>query len=153
MDKPVVIGIGNSLRGDDGFGPAVIHYLKQEHPDLADYHQASDDLTRLLEMWDRRHAIIIDAFQSDSGADGSIMTTENLQSWEGRQIANCSSHGISLSTVWELGMSVQKLPSKAFFIGVKGSNWAVGDPLSNVFKKAIAKVEILMLDHLSISRL
>lgn len=151
MDKPVIIGIGNTMRGDDGFGPAVIHYLKHKHPDLADYHQATDDLTRLLEVWDRRYAIIIDAFQSDSGADGTIITTENLQSWEGNQIANCSSHGLLLSTVWELGMSLQKLPSKVFFIGVKGSNWVVGEPISTFLEKSIPKVKYLILEHLSIS--
>ena len=43
MKRPLVLGIGNPLRGDDGFGPAVVEWLMGRSPapgaDLLTVHQ------------------------------------------------------------------------------------------------------------------
>ena len=65
--KTAVYGIGNILLGDDGIGPAVVHYLESRLDDditLEDLGTPSLDLPNYLDGFDR--VIFIDAVAVDA---------------------------------------------------------------------------------------
>ena len=67
--KTAVYGIGNILLGDDGIGPAVVHYLESrltagDHLTLEDLGTPSLDLPNYLDGYDR--VIFVDAVNVDA---------------------------------------------------------------------------------------
>jgi coenzyme F420 hydrogenase subunit delta len=77
--KVLVLGCGNVLLGDDGFGPAVIEEL-QRRPDLPDWAHAEDvgtsirDILFNMTVLDQRpeHLIVIDAVERAGRQAGEV---------------------------------------------------------------------------------
>ena len=70
--KPLVIGIGNRDRGDDGVGPVIVENLQQMAPDI-DTACCAGDLTRLLDLWHgRERVILVDMLASQDAAPGTV---------------------------------------------------------------------------------
>jgi coenzyme F420 hydrogenase subunit delta len=77
--KVLILGCGNVLMGDDGFGPAVIKKLRHRH-DLPDYAHAEDVGTSVRELLfnmsllEKRpeHLIILDAVDRPGREPGEV---------------------------------------------------------------------------------
>lgn len=81
--KVLILGCGNVLMGDDGFGPAVIQRLHQ-HYTLPDYAYAEDVGTSIrgvlfdITLLDKRpeHIIVIDAVDKPNRVPGEVFEIE-----------------------------------------------------------------------------
>jgi hydrogenase maturation protease len=71
-DKPLIIGIGNSLMGDDGVGPYVISLLEQKSDISADLLVLSTPGFALLTHFEGRKKVIIVDAASFEGAPGTV---------------------------------------------------------------------------------
>jgi coenzyme F420 hydrogenase subunit delta len=77
--KVLILGCGNVLMGDDGFGPAVIKKLKQQHR-LPDYAHAEDvgtsvrDILFNITLLEKRpeHIVILDAVDRPGRTGGEV---------------------------------------------------------------------------------
>ncbi len=77
--KVLILGCGNVLMGDDGFGPAVIKTLNQQHR-LPDYAHAEDvgtsvrDILFNITLLEKRpeHIVILDAVDSPGRTGGEV---------------------------------------------------------------------------------
>jgi hydrogenase maturation protease len=113
----IVIGIGNTLRQDDGLGPAVVERLRERVNDsrveLLDAQTLTPELT--AEIWKARRVIFIDASEAlaageiqhrsverDEEADVSLvhfLSPEALLVWTGR-LYGC----VPLAEIWLMGV-------------------------------------------------
>ena len=109
--KPLVIGIGNSERGDDGVGPAVIEYLNLTVKDL-ETARCSGDLTRLLDLWQtRQHVVLVDMLVTSDAEPGTFHFFDTRQDSIPYELA-CSSHSMSLAQCIELARTLDQLPPR-----------------------------------------
>jgi coenzyme F420 hydrogenase subunit delta len=77
--KVLILGCGNVLMGDDGFGPAVIKRLQQHHR-LPEYAHAEDvgtsirDILFNVTLLEKRpeHIIVLDAADEPERSDGEV---------------------------------------------------------------------------------
>lgn len=145
MVKPrhavVVIGIGNTMRGDDGIGPAAVDCLEQRHPRgpaaELDLLVLDGEPTRMIEAWrDRRRAIVIDAVRA-GGEAGAIHRLEVGRDPLPRVVASTSSHSTGVAEAVELAMTLDRLPEELIVLGVEPSDVSLGNGLSDEVRKAL----------------
>jgi len=95
--KPVVVGLGNELLGDDAIGLIATQAIRKECAELADFVECNLHGLALLDvLTDYGHAIIIDAIHTGRHKPGTILrfSPDDL-----RSIPSSSPHYASLAEV------------------------------------------------------
>ena len=151
MSAPVVvIGLGNPWRGDDGVGWAVIDELEAHASDHAtsavDLVRTDGEAARLIECWDGRAlAVVVDAVVTGA-APGTIIRLDAAAVPAGG--APVGSHSLGLDHAVALGRALGRLPGRVVVVGVEGTAFAAGSPLSApvaaALPDAVAAVEALI---------
>ena len=144
----LVLGIGNILLRDEGFGPHVIKELqKMELPsfvELLDGGTAGADLIDFI--CNRRKVIVIDAIQADV-EPGSILRmtaadlTKNLHQ-------GISLHEFGLVETLLMAKQLGCAPKEVVIFGVKSEDKSCGTELTEKMAKALPKVIELIYSEL-----
>lgn len=138
--KTLLVGLGHPYRSDDGFGPRAIEVLKEFFGDQYEYLQHSGDPADLMDCWDQRSLVIIDAIQTPDPKPGTVHSIRPLEGAVFPAQKSLSSHALSLMDALELGRILQKLPKDLIVLGVEGENFAPGDQLSPSVAEALDQV-------------
>ncbi len=134
--RPVIIGVGNPMRRDDGVGPAVIAELHARSVD-ADLVTLDGEPTRLLDAWSGRdRAIVVDAVTSDS-AVGTIHRIDVATDPIPAPPPAASSHGAGLAEAVELARALDALPGRLVVFGIEADNVSFGEGLSPAVEAAV----------------
>jgi hydrogenase maturation protease len=148
MASRIIIGVGNSDRGDDAAGLEAAHLLQGLVPADVRVISYSGEITALIEQWEgATHLILIDAALSGSDP-GSVRCLD--VSHESRPLqfsGRFSSHGIGIAEVIEMARVLNRLPPNVRIFGIEAKNFAMGAPLSPQVQGAVHQVveEILKL--------
>ena len=137
----LVIGIGNTMRRDDGVGIVTVERLATRiAPDTADIVTMDGESTRLIEAWaasDR--AVVVDAMRSGELA-GSVRRIEvgrdALPSWA----PGASSHHAGLAEAVDLGRALDRLPEHLVIYGVEVHDVSAGEGLSPAVENAVPEL-------------
>lgn len=136
----VIIGIGNTLRGDDGVGIHVARQLAARLPPGVSVLESNGDAAELLEAWtDAPCIFVIDAIQSGA-TPGTVHRIDAnagpipVESFRG------SSHFLGVGEAVELGRALSQLPSQLIVYGIEGASFESGRGLSAGAKDSAAKV-------------
>lgn len=146
--KIAVIGLGNTLRRDDGIGIAVLESLltsyKREGIDYLNFGIASFDL--LHKIKDYRAVLLIDAI--DAGLACAELRLFALDKIE-YNLKNppTSSHELDLRTIFELYKKLN-LKTKVYIAGIQAKDVSFGQglskPLKNRQKELAEKISIFI---------
>lgn len=129
MNRPLVVGVGNTLRSDDGIGPLVVKKLEQSQEAWFDSLCVEGDPLELLDLWqDRALVVVVDIYE----AQGSEL---EIKEWcfEGQAeplpfvTGGFSTHFFGLPETIELGRSLDRLPKKMLLLALPGSHFVVGE--------------------------
>lgn len=154
----IVIGIGQSLRGDDGIGLAAVRQWSQDFPsstadpriktilletpglDLLDYFEGSDSV------------ILVDAISTGRPA-GEIQVITSVPE-TGLSAAEKTAHGFGVAETISVALKTGiRLPEHLILIGVEGDQYELGRGLSEPVRRAIpgaaAKIQEKVSDLLS----
>lgn len=132
MAEPLVLGLGNAMRGDDGVGAAVARELgARAHP--GDMAGLLDELART------RHAVLIDASVSGA-APGTIRRFDAADGPLPATVLRVSSHGAGLAEALEMARALDQLPPRCVVYAVEGAVFDHGAPLSPPVAAAVADV-------------
>src|SRR5690242_3534611 len=116
LGRPVVIGVGNPWRRDDGAGPAVAHALGGS---------ATDDPVRLVELWEGASwAVVIDAAQASP--PGAIVHFDAAAGPLPAGLARSSTHAFGLAETIELARTLDRLPARLDVYAVAGADFGPG---------------------------
>jgi hydrogenase maturation protease len=138
--RPLVVGIGNDDRSDDGAGLAVARALEERRGLGADVRRCPGELTGLLDLLaDRTSVILVDAARSRA-APGSIHRWTVTQDAPFALAPAVSTHGLSLSTVLELARSLGTLPPRLVVYGIEIDDVREGRGLSPAVGMAVRRV-------------
>ncbi len=128
----LILGLGNSLRGDDGVGPAVIEKLRN-HPDLPPNVDLVDGGTAGLEtavyLQNRQKVIIIDA--ADVGCPPGTwrrFTLAEAQLLMGAAQMRGTLHTVGLAEALALAEALDIMPETLIIFGVQPEHvdWELG---------------------------
>ena len=139
--KTVILGLGNTLRGDDGFGPALIERLKGNTQALCfDAGTAPENYAGKIAKENPDTVLIVDAAHLDL-APGSFRLLE------GKDILKngFTTHDMSPGMFME-HLSTQT-KSKIYMLGVQPQNISLGSEMSDAVKKALDNIEKLITEN------
>ncbi len=120
--RPLVIGVGNPDRGDDGIGPVVVERLRRRRDDV-DTVIVTGDLVDLTVLWrDRDDVVVVDACRTGR-PPGSVVTVE-AEDLDGDHVL--SSHGVGVGFAVALARRLGWLPRRLRVVGIEVGDVAPG---------------------------
>ncbi len=149
--KTLVLGIGNTIRGDDGVGIFTARALREQIDsgvDIKETESAGLNLLEIISDYDK--VVIIDSIRTRDGKPGEIYSITKDQLGTGS--SPHSSHKIGLATIIKLANKLAiKIPDEImiYAIEIEGGD-SFCDYLSSKVKAAIPKVMNLVKQELSL---
>src|SRR5947209_4597167 len=144
--QTIVIGVGTDLRGDDGFGTAVLDGLRAQ-PSVSAYAQLAvcdGEPARMIDLWQGyRHALIVDAVRGGAERYGFVYRrdlTAMIGAGESGTEPRGNSHAAGLGAAVRLGQVLDRLPSRLILYAVHGRDFRLGVPLSDPVAMAVPEL-------------
>lgn len=146
MEKIVLLGIGQRLRGDDAIGLIAVEQWAEAHPDTANSPLIRVETLELpglglLEaIAGAEKAVIVDAVRSGSPVATIHKLTENdLLSFSPD---SRSAHGWGVAETIKLGRTLEKddLPNEIRVIGIEAEQVEMGAELSQAVRENLPKI-------------
>ncbi len=151
MGKKIVIGVGNRLRGDDGFGLRVVEDLKQGYPDAGvEFIEGGTLGLDLLRHFERaEQLVLVDAM--DLGAEpGRVFRFEadELQRYFSHR--PLSVHDVKLPELLRVARAMGVHPPRVSVVACQLGQAEQGEELSAEVEKAISEAVSLVLHELGL---
>lgn len=154
IPRTIVIGVGSDLRGDAGFGAAVIEALRKQ-PGVADrveLAQCDGEPARMIELWDGYGcALVVDVVRGGAEAYGFLCRHDlppdallgSSGPWPGTPSgggSGASAHAAGLRAAVRLGHTLGRLPDRLVLYAVHGRDFRLGAPLSHPVEAAVPQL-------------
>jgi hydrogenase maturation protease len=140
-DRPLVIGIGNRSRGDDGAGIEAARRLQSAGSAKYDISETDGEPTKLMDMWEGYHDVIaIDAVVTGLAPVGTVYCWDVSSHPLPTDSQVSSSHALGLSEAIELARVLEKLPAKIRVIGIEAEQYDYVTALSSPVESAVEKI-------------
>jgi len=145
MNRFLVAGLGNEMRGDDAAGLLAVRALRALHPRGVDVVECSGDAAALAEsMALYSRVVVVDAIASDKPS-GTVLV---LSPDDATTRSSTSSHGLGLREALALAQTLGAHPSVSVF-GIAGSQFRLGDAPSAGVVRAAAEVAVSIEEQLA----
>jgi hydrogenase maturation protease len=133
--KPLVIGLGNALRGDDAAGLEVARIVRDRAPE-ADVVLWEREPSDLIDLWAGAPlTVVVDAV--DGAPPGTVHRLDPGGGEPDTQPRTASTHALGLMQVIELARSLGRMPRRLVLLGVGGETFETGAPLSSAARAGI----------------
>lgn len=137
MSGPLVIGIGNALRGDDAIGLRVAAALRGRAGDNLRVHESNGDLTQLLDDFaSTQDLVLVDAIVSGREA-GEVCSFDLSRDPLPVEAQPNSSHVFSLAQVVEMARTLGRLPARVHLVGIEIGSVRTGAPMGEAIESAV----------------
>jgi hydrogenase maturation protease len=141
-DSPsiLLVGIGNSHRGDDAAGLIAARQIaKMGLPGIQTV-TLSGEATSLYGMWHgARSVVLIDAISSGQ-PPGTLHRVDAHRQVLAGQGLRSSSHALGIADAIALGRALRTLPPELIIHGVEGADYTRGTPLSDAVAAAMPEL-------------
>lgn len=149
----IVIGVGTDLRGDDGFGAAVLAALRNE-PGVVGRAQLAvcdGEPARMIDLWEGyQYALVVDAVRGGNERYGFVYRRDLTAAVGSRERGaargatgtepNGNSHAAGLGAAVRLGQVLDRLPGRLILYAVHGRDFRLGAPLSGPVAQAVPQL-------------
>ncbi len=141
MKKPLVIGIGNPLRGDDGAGLELARFLESRLQDLVETEYCHGNLLELMDRWrDRERVFLIDAVSTENANIGALHQFAAHKDPVPAIFSQASTHLMDIVQVIELSKVLGKMPEKLILFGIEGKRFHLETGISKELKAMLDDV-------------
>jgi len=152
----VIIGVGNLLKGDDGFGVRVIEALDGENlPEGVECIDGGTGGPTLMIYFEGAEALIlIDAVNLGGAAPGTLRTfsLDEVAEVSGRTVhmgsAPFSLHDLGVMPMLDLARKLGSCPPVVRFVGVQPESFDQGDRLTPAVEAAVPDAVKMVLVEL-----
>jgi hydrogenase maturation protease len=140
QNSTIVLGLGNSLRGDDGIGPAVIEWLDRQvlPPGVEAIDGGTAGLDIVSTLMGRERAIIVDAANVGRAPGQWVRFTPDMAQLKEND-ATLSLHSAGLAEALALGAALNVLPPTIIIYGVQPQNLDWSAQLSDEVLAAVSE--------------
>lgn len=146
---PVVIGIGNEFRRDDGIGPAIVALLADGGPTNVRFVVSDGEPSALLEAWQGAPlAVVVDAMHPADPVPGRV---HRVGADALARLAPHSTHHMSLVDAVRLAEVLGRSPGRLVVYAVEVGDVGHGPGLSPAVARCVADVARLVRAELSAS--
>jgi hydrogenase maturation protease len=140
VTKVLVVGVGNSWRGDDSVGLEAARLLRDRLPESVRVLATEAEQSSLMDEWEGCDVVlIVDAVHS-GGKLGSVHRLDLNAETVPHAVFQGSTHHFSLGDTIELARALGRLPTKALFFGIEGERYAPGEALSPAVSEALPAI-------------
>jgi hydrogenase maturation protease len=142
---PLVVGVGNRTRRDDGVGPEVADRVRVRRPDL-DVVELSGDASAMIELWSGRDVVVVlDAVRTGAPVGSCHRWCWSAGAWDVLPPASrLSSHLVGVRDAIDLAAALDRLPPLLVVVGVEVEDLGVGEGLSEPVAAAVARAAALV---------
>ncbi len=119
-DNILVIGLGSPIMSDDAIGLVVSEKIENMNLDKVETRQeAIGGLDIIPVLWGYKHAIIVDAIQTEQYEPGTVMIFDPEDF--APTITNASAHDFNLATAMKIGrdMEPEQMPDQVIFVAIE----------------------------------
>jgi hydrogenase maturation protease len=128
--KVLVVGLGNSDRGDDGVGPLVARMLAALLRSDAVILSLGDDVLSLVAEWNCFDAVICVDAAAPALVPGQIHRIDLAATDLPRYRSSASSHGLGLADAVALARSLNQALPQIVVYAIEGASFAAGAPMT-----------------------
>ncbi|HEY0836934.1 MAG TPA: hydrogenase maturation protease [Azospirillum sp.] len=133
---PLILGIGNRFRRDDGVGPVVADRLAALGLAVREH---SGEGAGLIEAWSGvERVVVVDATQSGT-APGTVVRLDAARELP-RGLFRYSSHLFGLAEAVETARALGRLPADLVIWGIEGADFGFGEDLTLAVAEAAEDV-------------
>ncbi len=143
----MVIGVGNSLRGDDAAGRIIAARVNRRAMPFINVVECSGEGADLMELWAGRGTVIVVDAVSSGAKVGTAHRFEATQAALPVQFSGSSTHAFGLGAAVELARILHKLPKCLIVFGIEGRRFDVGSRISAEVRRAIPSVVARVLEE------
>ncbi|HEU0001717.1 MAG TPA: hydrogenase maturation protease [Ktedonobacteraceae bacterium] len=136
----LIIGVGNSYRGDDGVGPAVLALLREERPSGTRLLECDGDCSALLDAWHGADAVMLIDAVSSGAPPGTVYRFDALAQALPREVSFQSTHAFGVAEALALGRALGQLPANLIIYAVEGKAFTTGMGLSPEVELAVYEI-------------
>ena len=137
---PLVIGMGNLWRGDDGAGPTLVQLLKRSGTCGVRFAECAQDGTALFSLWKGQPCVVVVDAVSSGAPAGTLHRFDAQRESIPSRFFNYSTHAFSLAEAVEVSRSLGTLPDRLILYGVEGETFGFGRRLSRAVRRAVQKL-------------
>lgn len=137
MGRPMIVGIGNPMRGDDAIGRDTAQILRQRCAQTADVVTHAGEPSGLMELWENRGLVIVIDAVSSGNPPGTVLRMDAGSTALPADYFAASTHLIGLPEAVELARSLGRLPEQLIVYGVEAVDFRPGAELSDAARKGI----------------
>ena len=140
--RVVVLGVGNPLYGDDGFGIAAVAAFGERYPvgpDVEVVDAGTEGLALLGYVEDTTELVILDVVEGEGLTPGALVEYDAAYLASGVPL-KLSQHQVGVEEVLGLAAWRGRLPERSVLIGVVAVNLAFGLGLSEPVAAALPAV-------------
>ncbi|MEQ9038878.1 MAG: hydrogenase maturation protease [Silicimonas sp.] len=142
--SPLIVGIGNRFRMDDGVGPWVAKGLQRAGLETRVH---AGDGTGLLDLFEAHDDVILVDSTRSGAAAGSMVAIDACLAPLRADMFHYSTHRFGLAEAVETARALGRLPQRLWVYGIEGKDFGAGIGLSEcVERSAIALVADLGAD-------
>jgi hydrogenase maturation protease len=136
----MVIGVGNTWRGDDGAGLAVARRLRELSPAGVEVRELEGDATALVEAWSGAdRVVVVDAAESGAPA-GTVSRFDARAGPLPVRSLRSSTHAFGVPDAVELARALGRLPRRLEVYAIEGASFTAGDRLSPDVERAVEEL-------------
>jgi hydrogenase maturation protease len=148
----LLIGIGNSLRCDDGAGPAVVRRLLGKLPETVAAIEHHGEGLSLIQLWREVDTVVLIDAAFSGALPGIVYRFDAAETELPRRLFAYSSHLFGVSEAVEMARSLGLLPNRLVVYGIEGSTFAYGAGLSPPVARAVEEVADRVLAEIADSQ-
>ncbi len=137
MSSPLVIGVGNRFRSDDGVGPFVADLLADKN--VATREESGEGANLIAAFEGRDFVIIVDAMKSGA-APGTVRRFDAHKENLPPDLFHYSSHQFGVAEAVETARALGRLPNAMVVFAIEGASYVYGDDLTSEVKTAARAV-------------
>jgi hydrogenase maturation protease len=140
-DEPVVVvGVGNSYRGDDAAGLLVANTLAGTLPDGVALHRCEQEPSRIMDAWGGAEAaIVVDAVSGDEPPGTLHLFDASTEPLPARAFRS-STHALGIGEIVELARAMGSLPRRVLVYGIEAGSFEPGHPVTPPVAAAVQAV-------------
>ncbi|MEF8776829.1 MAG: hydrogenase maturation protease [Haloarculaceae archaeon] len=146
-----IVGVGNSIMGDDGVGPKLIERLGESAVgSAADVRLVDAGTTGFLAleaMSGAERAVVVDAVETGD-PPGTIHEYRCVDGTFETEIPEMTMHDVSFTEAMAAGRDVYDLPDEIRILGVEPADVSIGEELSEAVEQAATELEGLLTERI-----
>jgi hydrogenase maturation protease len=140
VTPPLVVGIGNTHRGDDRAGLAVARLLRASLRGQASVAESDGEVGALVEALGReRRVIVVDASRSGL-RPGTVRRFQAHRDPLPAALGASSTHALGLAAAIDVARALGQLAAEVTVYAIEGRRFGIGDALSPEVQDAVRDV-------------